>query len=93
MLHSYGKMVFLGGLLVSSLAASAAALPSVTVKRQVSQLRDKYDFIIAGGGTSGLTVADRLSQAFPKSRLSLAVPNPDQTLTPRFDINRDGPCR
>jgi hypothetical protein len=39
-----------------------------TIKRQVSQLRDQYDFIIAGGGTSGLTVADRLTDAFPNSK-------------------------
>jgi choline dehydrogenase len=37
------------------------------VKRQVSQLRPSYDFVIAGGGTSGLTVADRLTDAFPES--------------------------
>ena len=35
------------------------------VKRQVTELRDRYDFIIAGGGTTGLTVADRLTAAFP----------------------------
>ncbi|KAK4129027.1 GMC oxidoreductase [Parathielavia appendiculata] len=35
------------------------------VKRQASELLDSYDFIIAGGGTSGLTVADRLTEAFP----------------------------
>ncbi|EAQ92920.1 hypothetical protein CHGG_01155 [Chaetomium globosum CBS 148.51] len=35
------------------------------VKRQGSQLLDSYDFVIAGGGTSGLTVADRLTEAFP----------------------------
>lgn len=39
------------------------------VKRQGSQLLDSYDFVIAGGGTSGLTVADRLTEAFPDSWL------------------------
>jgi choline dehydrogenase len=43
------------------------ALPHAAVKRQVSQLRPNYGFIIAGGATAGLTVADRLTEAFPKS--------------------------
>ncbi|PKS11018.1 hypothetical protein jhhlp_002777 [Lomentospora prolificans] len=34
-------------------------------KRQVTQLRDEYDFVIIGAGTAGLTVADRVSAAFP----------------------------
>ena len=42
------------------------ALPHA-VKHQISQLRPSYDFIIAGGGTAGLTVADRLTEAFPES--------------------------
>ncbi|KAB5582856.1 hypothetical protein GE09DRAFT_1211476 [Coniochaeta sp. 2T2.1] len=35
------------------------------VKREAHELRDAYDFVIAGGGTAGLTVADRLSEALP----------------------------
>ncbi len=43
---------------------------TANVKRQASQLLDSYDFVIAGAGTSGLTVADRLTEAFPDSLLS-----------------------
>jgi len=45
-----------------------AALPQRQVKRQVSELRDSYDFVIAGGGTTGLTIADRLTEAFPEGK-------------------------
>jgi choline dehydrogenase-like flavoprotein len=60
--------------LVLSLATVASALPA-RIKCRGSQLRDSYDFVIAGGGTAGLTVADRLTEAFPdsKSRLIAAV--------------------
>jgi ribulose 1,5-bisphosphate synthetase/thiazole synthase len=62
-------MGLLGAAFVSLAAlTSAASIPTSNVKRQVSQLRDKYDFVVVGGGTSGLTVADRLTAAFPASR-------------------------
>ncbi|KAL2173990.1 GMC oxidoreductase-like protein [Thermothelomyces heterothallicus CBS 202.75] len=59
-------MGFLAATLVSCAAlASSASIPRPHAKRQVSQLRDDYDFVVVGGGTSGLTVADRLTEAFP----------------------------
>ncbi|KXX77652.1 Oxygen-dependent choline dehydrogenase [Madurella mycetomatis] len=53
------------GFILACFANAASALPAASIRRQVSQLRSNYDFIIAGGGTSGLTVADRLTEAFP----------------------------
>lgn len=63
------KMALGSSLLVAILVTVANGLPHATVKRQVTHLRDSYDFVIAGGGTCGLTVADRLTEAFPNRRL------------------------
>jgi choline dehydrogenase len=54
-----------------SLAAltSAASIPTSHVKRQTTELRDKYDIVIVGAGTSGLTVANRLTEAFPSKNV------------------------
>jgi choline dehydrogenase len=48
----------------SSLAAPLHAR-SAQIKRQASDLESHYDYIVVGGGTSGLTVANRLTAAFP----------------------------
>lgn len=63
-------MMALPAVLFAALAGAASASQHMVVRRQVSELRDSYDFVIAGGGTSGLTVADRLSEAFSDSEFN-----------------------
>ncbi|KAG7292728.1 hypothetical protein NEMBOFW57_002767 [Staphylotrichum longicolle] len=62
---------WLAGLIAFSPLIGATSHTTRNVKRQASQLLDSYDFVIAGGGTSGLTVADRLTEAFPDNCLGV----------------------
>lgn len=55
----------LAGLFALLRLASSTPQTASNVKRQPSELLESYSFIIAGGGTSGLTIADRLTEAFP----------------------------
>jgi hypothetical protein len=68
MLLSVTPRIFL-----SLLAVVAQTTSHATVKRQSTELLNNYDFIIAGGGTSGLTVADRLSEAYPESMTGIKL--------------------
>ena len=57
------------------LLGTSVSLPAVHHARLVGRdtaLQSSYDFVIIGGGTSGLTVADRLTEN-PESRSDLEL--------------------
>ena len=52
-------------LIACTLATAVIGFPSTLSKAQIvsrAELSQSYDYIVIGGGTSGLTVADRLTE-------------------------------
>ena len=77
----------LGILLLSGtcLASPLNSRASWTVKRSLSAIDTAYDYIVIGGGQSGLTVADRLSEDGTSELVADTI-----RLTPDLDNHRNG---
>ncbi|KAK1843992.1 gmc oxidoreductase [Colletotrichum chrysophilum] len=76
---------------VLSIAEAFPGRAQSFVKRQITDLRDDgYDFVIIGGGTAGLTVADRVSAAFPEKFVLVIEYGKIEETVGYFDPSEDG---
>jgi len=60
MAHLLRNLVLFG--LVGSCSAFGNVRSIAEVKSRANELKEAYDYIVVGGGTSGFVVADRLSE-------------------------------
>ncbi|KAK5661361.1 hypothetical protein OQA88_11259 [Cercophora sp. LCS_1] len=61
------------------------AVHHFNVKRHTNELSTSYDFVIVGGGTCGLTLADRLTEHFPQKQILVVEYGDLETARGRFD--------
>ena len=67
--------IFVAGLAVLRTCLALPVQEIAEIKRDVEGVNDEYDYVVIGGGTAGLSVADRLSEdGSSKSILSSCSP-------------------
>ncbi|KAK1996526.1 GMC oxidoreductase [Colletotrichum falcatum] len=80
----------IGACILSDVAEALPRRAQHLAKRQVTELRQGYDFVIVGGGTAGLTVADRVSAAFPNKTVLVIEYGKVEGTVGSFDPPEDG---
>lgn len=75
-MKSFSSLSILVACLVCSIYALPKSVHSAQHFTHSRDLDDAYDYIVVGGGTSGLTVADRLTE---DSKRTLTLYSPSET--------------